>query len=1273
MKKKLSVILFLLGMFGIERASAQTFTFECVCDYVTPPDCDICNSQTQSRLLNGLLIRRSGVAFKWIEYPYMVRIQGTNAVIQELIFPNPETVTINLAGTGFANMSEYMDSLQCNCGGGSVSFIAGPGILISGDTISAVDTSATNEIQQVDTLLFSSDTLRISLSSDGVPQKKVYIPATVISEPSEQMVYGTGSGVASDTGFFYHQTGSNKANGKWMHFKGRQLLGPTTEDSIVHDDLQVMGLGGCGITMGVPDKPLRRWQFYQNLDGYLEFNTLYWDETNAQTILLLDDVHTLFKTSWPLIAEQYIRLTEQINPSLDFIPGGTNLYRKWRFQVDSGGVFALKKLNSGEYAEGSIFKIIPSQASDVAAKRIELNTLDNNFLLKPDTTNLDGNIFLPDYGSGAKDGTGVKLLALDANNKIVTTTESGTGTVTGTGAAGQVTYWTGTTTQAGSDNHFWDAANGWLGLGTTTPSARLHVFGDAKIQGPTAPSLTIDRQSGWDSYPLVFSQNGTAESRFRAAGTTNSWEIGSANTLKITSDLNNSKEVIIQSSKLKLQSGDYPYAYFWEFGNNGNSPYGQDATLQTDFNMQFRGQYNHIQWPVTHTLVGTSGAYWQMGRGTGNSDEFSIRIQQAGANSFSNAVTLTSTGSAAAKTFAGMGIGTATPAQTLHVQGTARITGSDGTATAVMGRDGDGDVSALALSGLTISGGTLTATGDNWGSQVVQTTGSTLDGNGTAGSPMKVSTGGIGDTELASTTVTPGSYGSATQVGTFTTNADGRITAASNVTITGTLSGLTAPRIPFASGASSLQDDALLSWNNTTKRLSVGNTGGSPAQTLHVQGTARITGSDGTATAVMGRDGDGDVSALALSGLSISGGTLTATGDNWGSQVVQTTGSTLDGNGTVGSPLKVGTNGIGDTELASTTVTPGSYGSATQVGTFTANGDGRITAASNVTITGTLSGLTAPRIPFASGASSLQDDALLSWNNTTKRLSVGNTGGSPAAAVHIAEGSVASWEPLRAVGTVSGNMVTTISNAQNAGGASNNIVQTSVGGSAGGDPVHQYTVSGVGTWSQGVDNSNSDKFIVGYQSTPGGGFDYLTLTTGGNVGVKNNAPSLDLSVGGTGGIEIPSGTTGQRISSVLPSIRYNSTVQGIEVTSPQGFWTRLTSHATPTGAVGTGAGTGGSISFDGAANDIFGTFTIGTGTSPAAGATVCTITFNQPFAAGSRVAVSLEALNDSSVSNAGKYRVDSITSASFRVVTIAGQSLPASTASVLQLQYKITN
>jgi hypothetical protein len=66
----------------------------------------------------------------------------------------------------------------------------------------------------------------------------------------------------------------------------------------------------------------------------------------------------------------------------------------------------------------------------------------------------------------------------------------------------------------------------------------------------------------------------------------------------------------------------------------------------------------------------------------------------------------------------------------------------------------------------------------------------------TAGSPIQktgtttifkevltIAAGSIGATELASTTVTPGSYGSATQVATFTVDADGRLTAAGNATI----------------------------------------------------------------------------------------------------------------------------------------------------------------------------------------------------------------------------------------------------------------------------------------------------------------------------------------------------------------------------------------------------------------------------------------------------------------------------------------------------------
>jgi len=51
------------------------------------------------------------------------------------------------------------------------------------------------------------------------------------------------------------------------------------------------------------------------------------------------------------------------------------------------------------------------------------------------------------------------------------------GSVTGSGASGQVAYWTGTSAQSGSNDLFWDSANGRLGIGTVTPSFTFHVSG----------------------------------------------------------------------------------------------------------------------------------------------------------------------------------------------------------------------------------------------------------------------------------------------------------------------------------------------------------------------------------------------------------------------------------------------------------------------------------------------------------------------------------------------------------------------------------------------------------------------------------------------------------------------------------------------------------------------------------------------------------------------------------------------------------------------------
>ena len=156
------------------RAQTPTFTFECFCGTLLPADttCDICNSTTQSRYFKGLLIRKNGVAFKWIEEPYTV-IQNFDALTFRELIPNAEQIRIDLIGTQWTTIEGFRDSVQCPCaGGGGTTLIAGPGISIWNDTIAVIP-------QQVDTLDLvtgAQDTIRLSLTRDSVPFHFVILP-----------------------------------------------------------------------------------------------------------------------------------------------------------------------------------------------------------------------------------------------------------------------------------------------------------------------------------------------------------------------------------------------------------------------------------------------------------------------------------------------------------------------------------------------------------------------------------------------------------------------------------------------------------------------------------------------------------------------------------------------------------------------------------------------------------------------------------------------------------------------------------------------------------------------------------------------------------------------------------------------------------------------------------------------------------------------------------------------------------------------------------------
>jgi hypothetical protein len=66
--------------------------------------------------------------------------------------------------------------------------------------------------------------------------------------------------------------------------------------------------------------------------------------------------------------------------------------------------------------------------------------------------------------------------------------------VGGSGASGQVAYWNGTSSQTGSNNLFWDAANSRLGINTTSPIRALDIRGAARIE--TASTTELDLIGG---------------------------------------------------------------------------------------------------------------------------------------------------------------------------------------------------------------------------------------------------------------------------------------------------------------------------------------------------------------------------------------------------------------------------------------------------------------------------------------------------------------------------------------------------------------------------------------------------------------------------------------------------------------------------------------------------------------------------------------------------------------------------------------------------------
>jgi len=255
---------------------------------------------------------------------------------------------------------------------------------------------------------------------------------------------------------------------------------------------------------------------------------------------------------------------------------------------------------------------------------------------------------------------------------------------------------------------------------------------------------------------------------------------------------------------------------------------------------------------------------------------------------------------------------------------------------------------------------------------------SVATGTGLTGGPI-TSTGTI---SLANTAVSAGSYGSASAVPTFTVDAQGRLTAASNTSIAiantavsglGTMSTQNANSVSISGGSvTGITDLAVADGGTGASSASGARTNLLPTYTSNA-GKVLAVNIGGTDVEWISAGGVGTVTSIDVSGgttgLTTSGGPITSSGTitlagtlavaNGGTGST-TAGAALTALGAAASATTIsagtGLSGGGDLSanrtisLANTAVTAASYGSASQVGTFTVDAQGRLTAASNTAI-----------------------------------------------------------------------------------------------------------------------------------------------------------------------------------------------------------------------------------------------------------------------------------------------------------------------------------